>query len=484
MELRTYQSTCIENCRKALAEAFSVILLYSPTGSGKTVVASNIMERAATKGKRVIFVVNRVHLVKQASKHLKNIGLTHGIVQSDNTWGTDRNVLVCSVQTLTRRGYPDADLVIIDEAHGITSDTYQRLIEYYRSNNVPIIGLTATPFTKGLGKTFQKLVVAATIPELIKLGHLVDCEIYAPPGPDLTNVPIVNGDYEEQSLGKAVDQHDLIADIVDTWLEHSGGLSTILFATNILHSKHCCDEFNSRGIPAEHVDCYTSDDEREAVQQRFDTGVTLVLCNVDVYSEGWDCPRATVMILARPTRKLTRYIQRAGRILRPFPGKTIGLILDHSKTSWEFGYPTDELPLELNTKTPAKKSEPSDKKEKIAKPCPKCHFLIPPGVYPCPKCGFAMQAQNEIEVGEGKLTKLQRKYLFTPDQLQEFWGGCLFLAEKRGKPRTWAARLYSDITHKWPKGLNEISCNPNQTVLNFDVHARIKASFYNKRKSS
>jgi superfamily II DNA or RNA helicase len=481
MELRLFQTECIKKCREVLHRGITRLLLYSPTGSGKTVIACAIMAMAQEKEKRVIFVVNRVHLVKQASTHLRKIGLVHGIVQGDNTWGTDRNILVCSIQTLMRRGFPDAELVIIDEAHGATSESYRQLIAHYA--NVPIIGLSATPFTRGLGKVFQELIVAATIPELIELGFLVDCDVYAPLGPDLSKVPIVNGDYDEIELAKAVDKAPLVGNIVDHWMQLADGQSTICFATNILHSKHICEEFNKRGIPAEHVDCYTSDSDRAEIQDRFDRGVTLVLCNVDVYSEGWDCPRATVMILARPTRKLTRYIQRAGRILRPFDGKVRGLILDHSTTSWQFGYPTDELPLELDMGRRAKKGEAAEKQEKVAKPCPHCHFLISPGVYPCPKCGFAMEAQNTIHEAVGKLTKLERKYLFTPEQLQEFWGGCLFLAEKRKKTRAWAARLYSDITHKWPKDLQDIPCNPCQKVLGYDTHNRMKAAFSKRRKS-
>lgn len=481
MKLREYQLSAIDKIRDALRRGLTRLMIYSPTGSGKTVIASEIMRLAEEKAKRVIFVVNRITLVRQASKHLKSLDMIHGIVQGDNTWGVNRNILVCSIQTLARRGFPEADLVVVDEAHGATSETYRRLFKHYAG--IKILGLSATPFTKGLardygfGKLFEELVIAATIPELIEKGFLVDCEIYAPPGPDLSAVPIVRGDYDEEKLAVVMDKTPLIGDIVDHWTRLAKGRSTILFATNILHSKHCCEEFNDRGIRAEHIDCFTSDDDRDAIFDRFENGVTLVICNVDVCSEGWNAPRASCMILARPTRKLTRYIQRAGRVLRPYPGKQMALILDHSTTSLRLGYPTDELPLELDDGKPAKKSERAEKEELLPRPCPKCHFLIPPKVYPCPKCGFAMLAQNKVHTASGKLTKLQRKYLFTPEQLQEFWSGCLGLAEKRKKERGWAAYLFKDITHRWPNGLENIACIPCEKILKMDKHNRIKQSF-------
>jgi superfamily II DNA or RNA helicase len=484
MELRPFQIQSVEDARDALRSGIRRLIIYGPTGSGKTVIAAKIMELAVGKGKRVVFVVNRITLVKQASVHLRKVwDLVHGIVQGDNTWGTDRDILVCSVNTLARRGYPPADLVIIDEAHGATSPTYRKLIKHYE--NTPCIGLTATPFTKGLGTVFDRLIISATIPELIAKGHLVDCEIYAPPGPDLADVPLVRAtdgyDYSEKHLGKVVDKPTLLGNIVSHWQELANGQSTFVFATNILHSKHIVEEFLRRGIPAEHMDAYTEGDDRDAMFARFESGETLVLSCVAVLAEGVDMPRASVMILARPTKSLTRYIQMAGRILRPFPGKAYGLILDHSTTSHHLGYPTTELPLELDGGSPSEQGEKSVKPLPSPKPCPRCHFLIPAGQHICPKCHFEMQAQNKVNPIEGKLTKLERKYLFTDEELQEFWSGCLGLAGKRNRSRGWAAHLYHDITHQYPSGLLDEPCEPCDKVRNMDTHNRMKYAMGKRR---
>lgn len=475
MQFRYYQDSAVKKVRDSIRRGVRRVLLYSPTGSGKTMMAGEIMRLANEKDKRVTFVVNRVTLVKQASKHLrKTLELPHGIIQGDNTWNTHRPLLLCSIQTLARRGFPNCDLVLIDEAHGAVSPTYKNLIEHYGKLGVPIIGLSATPFTRGLANVFDELVVAATIPELIEKGFLVDCDIFAPPGPDLSGVPVVRGDYDEKKLGKAVDKQALVGDIVDHWMQLGIGRSTVVFATNILHSQHIVAEFLARGISAEHLDCYTDEEEREAMLARFDNGETTVLSCVSVLAEGWDSPRATVMILARPTKSLTRYIQMAGRILRPFDGKTRALILDHSTTSHNLGYPTDELPLELDDGECPNKAKKRDKEIKLPHPCPSCHFLVPVGVYPCPKCGFEIKAQNKIFTEEGSLTKLERKYLFTSEERQEFWSGCLGLAEKRKRSRQWAKFLYHDITRAWPNGLEDIATEPCKKVLDRDKHNRIR----------
>ena len=474
MELRPYQISAIEKTRQALREGIKRPLIYSPTGSGKTEISIEILRAAKERSARSAFICNRITLVEQASKRLEKSGLVHGIIQGQNTFGTKNKTLVCSIQTLARRGYPALDLAIIDEAHGATSEAYLNFIRAYP--DTPIIGLSATPFTKGLGKEgvpFQTIVVAATIPELIEQRYLVDCEIYAPSGPDLTGVRVVRGDYDEKQLGDAVDRPALLGDIVEHWHQLAYGQQTVVFATNILHSKHICEEFISHNIPAEHLDCYTERRDREAILERFNSGITQVLCNVSVLAEGWDQPSASCMILARPTRSLTRYIQICGRILRPFGGKDLALILDHSSTSHLHGYPTDELPLELDEGKKPAASDPRPE-EKLPKLCPRCHFLIPVGIYPCPKCGFAMQPQNKIEPAEGKLTKLERRQKFALEHKQEIWSGCLGLAESRGRARGWASHLYKDITGIWPSGVSDFSAPPTKIVLDMDTHNRIR----------
>jgi len=487
-QLRAYQGKGVQDAREALRNHRRV-MLYSPTGSGKTLLATSIIQLAREKNKRTVFVCNRVNLVRQASRVLTKYGIEHGIVQADNTHSVDRDVLVCSIQTLARRGFPKADLFIVDEAHGCTSETYQQLFATYPIT--PVLGLSATPFARGLGreyiwgKMFEKLVVVATIRELIENDppYLVDCEIYAPTKPDLSGVPLVHSeiygtDYNETKLGEVMNRPEVVGDIVTHWRKYADGLQTIVFNVNIAHSKHVCQMFNEAGVQAEHVDCFTSDDEREAVQRRFDSRETKILCNVDVYSEGWDCPALQCVVMNRPTHSLIRWIQRIGRGLRIYLDKTKLLVLDMTGSCHQLGYPTDDLPLELDDGKPRKAGEQTAK-EKLPHECLNCHFMIPAGVGACPKCEWLPQRKDTVETKEGELKKVARKKILSHADKQQLWSECLGLAQERKKSAGWASHLYRSIAQVWPRNLQDIPCSPGPQVSGM---ATRNAIAYAKRK--
>ena len=467
--MRPYQTEGIAALRELLRAGVSRILFYLPTGAGKTEVAGEMFKGAVEKGKKALFVCHRIELVKNASERFTKLGIGHGIIQGENTRSTWQGILVCSIQTLSRRLADgeeiDPDLIIVDEAHRCAaSRDYLKL--FARFKDIPIIGLSATPFAKGMSKEhedvggalFQDMVIGATIPDLIRDGYLVDCEIYGPSEPDLSNVKIVAGDYHKEQLGEAVDQPKLVGDIVHHWKQLGGGQQTICFATNIAHSKHITDEFMKAGVSAAHIDAYTPEYDRNRVIRAFRSGEVTVLSNVGVLSEGFDCPAAAVMILARPTKSLILYIQMAGRVLRPAPGKTKALILDHSGTAKRLGFPTDDLPLELDDGKP-KTSEGSARKEKerLPKLCSSCSFLKPAGVHSCPACGFKPERPNEVEVEEGALTKMTRgkKTGMSSDEKGAFLAELKGLANERGKAQSWVMANYRAKTNEWPAPRNK-----------------------------
>jgi DNA repair protein RadD len=204
---------------------------------------------------------------------------------------------------------------------------------------------------------FEDLVIGATVADLIADDYLVDCDIYAPSEPDMKGVrssKSIDGetDFRQSDLAKAVDKPSLIGDIRDHWFRLARGKQTAVFATDIAHSKHIVETFQAADVTAEHIDYRMTDDERAAILERFANGATTVLSNCALLSEGWDCPTAEVMVLARPTRSLIRYIQMAGRVLRPAPGKERALLLDHSGSTARLGHPCDDLPLALDDGKP------------------------------------------------------------------------------------------------------------------------------------
>lgn len=471
MELRLYQEEALNKVRAAFSrpKRRRRVILYSPTGSGKTEMAMAMIRGAIARGLRTVFIVNRIGLVQQASVRFAAAGIAHGIIQGDNTRDPQSPVLICSIQTVARRGLPaDIGLIVIDEAHGTAGSVdYRRFIA--QRNLVPMVGLTATPFSRGLGKTYQEvggplwdeLVVAATIRELIEQRLLVDVDIYAPSTPDLSGVPVVAGDYHQAKLGEAVDKPDLIGDIVGHWHRYAQGRPTVCFATNIAHSQHIVEAFRADDIRAEHLDCYTPEEERAEILARSQSGETTVLSNVAILAEGWDNPACEVMILARPTKSLIRYIQMSGRILRPFEGKERGLILDHSGSAIELGYPTDDLPLELDTGAPRKPSGAPDADKPELVECASCHFIKPRTCHVCPKCGFAPQKQHEVTTGDGELIRLKRNGRNIPEaEMRQFLAEMTGYAEAKGYKRGYAYHQFNDKYGVFPKDVGICWADP------------------------
>lgn len=446
-------------------------MLYSPTGSGKTELAIAMAKGAVDRGLRVAFVCNRVQLVLQASARFHRAGIEHGIVQGDNSCNVNARVLICSIQTVARRGLPtDIGLIIVDEAHGTAGSVdYRRFMA--QRNRLHMVGLTATPFSRGLGRHYneiggplwQDLVTAATIRELIDMGFLVDVDIYAPSTPDLSGVKIIAGDYHEGQLGEAVDKPTLIGDIVDCWHKYAAGKPTVCFATNIAHSNHIVQRFRESGIPSEHIDCYVEQEERNAIMARVARGETKVISNVAILAEGWDQPDIECMILARPTRSLIRYVQMAGRVLRPFEGKDRSILLDHSGSSLLLGYPTDDLPLVLDDGSPRKAAKKDDDEKPEMVECPACHYVKPRKLHACPKCGFEPQRKPDVRNGDGDLILVKRrgKTINVPEkEMRQFLAEMTGYAEEKGFKRGWAYHQFEEKYGIFPKDVGICWADP------------------------
>lgn len=486
LTLRPYQAASIQTLRLGLAGGCKRQMLYSPTGSGKTEIGMSIIKGAVAKGKRVVFLCNRIHLVGQASKRFYRAGIEHGVIQGDNTRNIDRSVIVASIQTVARRGMPDCDLIVIDEAHGVAGSKDFRSVIIQRSA-VPVVGLSATPFSKGLGKhykelggaLFESMTVATSIQELIDDGFLVDCDIYAPSEPDMTGIKQSKNaygelDWSDSDVGKAVDKPQLIGDIVAHWLKLSNGLPTVCFASNIAHSKHIVESFRAAGVAAEHIDHKTTEEERAAILGRIESGETTIISNVGILTEGWDFPACRTMILARPTKSLIRYIQMIGRVLRPHETKEKALVLDHSGTVQRLGFPTDDFPMELDDGKPkdAKQQKPE---EALPKKCPECHHMKPPKVSICPKCGFKPSRMSQVEEADGELmlvSKGAKKH--TLHDKQRVYSELLAIKRARGYNDGWLNHKYRAYFGVWPKGMQDYALEPSPEIRSWVTSQNIR----------
>ena len=477
ISLRQYQQALVDAVRAALRSGKRRVLAYLPTGAGKTRVATAITQMTLAKSTgRVIVLANRKQLVHQFAAALRAAGLDVGIAQGENTTGLHHRVLVASIDTIHARNYTFESVVlfIVDEAHAVAgSEKYRRLL--FRYNKVPCIGLSATPFARGLGKPypelgnkplFEDLIVGATVQKLVDDGYLTDIEIYAPSKPDmagakLTRTPEGEQDYRQADIDEATDRPELVGDIIRHWLKLADRKKTICFASSIAHSKHIVEQFQAAGVTAQHLDCYMDDDTRADILGRFERGDFTVLSNVALLSEGFDVPDTACMILARPTKSLTRFLQMVGRVLRPADGKTHALLLDHSGSVERIGHPFDDLPLELCDGNPNKAGK-QEREKPEPKPCPSCKFIKPAGTRKCPKCDFEPERQNDIEVRDGELQRLTRKKnAATRFEKAATYAGLLQIAHERRYSEKWAAHQYRKIFGVWPRALPEVRREPS-----------------------
>lgn len=390
VRLRPYQARAIETLRGLVERGARRVLLVAPTGAGKTVVAASIMEAAASRDERVVFLAHRRELIQQTYRKLLDLGVPEDdigvIMASDRRRRPAARIQVASVDTLRARAKPPAELVFVDEAHRAEARTYKAIAAAYP--DAVHLGLTATPYRadgKGLAGSYDELVVVASPQELIAEGYLVEPRVLTVPAsslPDLSRVRVRGGDYDEKALGDAVNQRALVGNIVEHWQRHADGARTVVFAVSIAHSRHVVERFREAGVAAEHLDGATPTPDRDAILARLERGETRVVGSVGTLCEGWDMPAVKCAILARPTKSTGLYLQQAGRILRPWEGVR-ALILDHAGCAVEHGLPQDDREFTLDG---AEKVIDPKRKPARAKTCPSCFAVLPLGTAICPLC--------------------------------------------------------------------------------------------------
>lgn len=475
VKIRDYQERIIVRIRNEFARGAKRVGVMAPTGSGKTIIGAQIVDMTASRKKRVAFVCDRIELIEQTSARFNSLGISHGVVQPNFNYEPWKTVQVASIQTIARRGIADVDLVIFDEFHTV----YKTQLEMMKNfSGVFFIGLSATPFTRGLGRHWESLIVETSVSELIREGHLVPFTVFGPPI-DLSNVSIQKGEFVRDELGDAVDKPKLVADIVSTWLKRGEDRPTICFATNIAHSKHIVSEFQKYGISSAHVDAYSDTEERRDTLARFKRGEIKVVSSVDILTKGFDHPEASCLVVALPTRSLIRHVQQVGRVLRPAAGKKDAIILDHAGNTERLGFVTDELPAELDM---GKRKEPKkhERKESLPKPCPQCHFVKPAKTYECPQCGFKPERRNEVETAGGELHRYETADTETKERwYREMLGWC----EKNSKRPGMAFHAYQAKFGMQPASrFCREPLPPTEMVSNFMRHKLIAFAKSKERK--
>lgn len=341
IELRPYQKAGIRKIFEAWDPErgnFKNVLFQMPTGTGKTTVFSEIVRKAQHKEKKVLIIVHRIELVEQISERLTQFQVDVGIISSNIKTAPEHDVQVATIQSLSRREYPPADIVIIDECHHSKAETYRKLWGIYPEAR--FLGVTATPVRmngEGFNDLYQTLIPLGKLSYFFQEGYLARIKHMVCSIPDLSKVKLKMRDYDIQMLRDVMLENSLMANLVDSYLKFANGKKSIVFAVDIEHSKEIVKRYINAGIAAAHLDANTSKRERKEILDKFKSGEFLVLSNVDIVSEGFDVPDCEVVQLARPTKSLVLYLQQVGRCMRPFPGKEFGLILDNAGLWLEHG---------------------------------------------------------------------------------------------------------------------------------------------------
>lgn len=417
LTLRPYQKRAIADLYASIKRQSRSPLMYAPTGSGKTVMAAHIARDAISRSRRVLFLVHRDALIQQTVSSLIGYGIpeeTIGYIKAGYPHASDdQQVIVASIQSLARRDYPaKIGLIIVDEAHTTAFYTsYKTIRETYLHDGQKgtiIIGLTASPWRNKTGEGmkhagFDSLTVAATITGLIRNGHLAKPRYFGFGGMiDLSQFETKDGDYKASQVQSACMAEGFNERIVEEFRKLCPDRTAIAFCSSIEQSRYLAELFNDGGIVAEHLEGDTPTSIREGMYERLSNGKTRVLCSVGTLTEGFDVKSISAIILARPTKSVSLYVQICGRGLRSFPGKKDCYLLDFADVIKGDG---KRRGLGFLSEQPEPTLEPlKEKPDHSKKECPSCGNLVNKLVKICPRCGYefddvpSQEQQKEEEV--------------------------------------------------------------------------------------
>ncbi|MCP4570557.1 MAG: DEAD/DEAH box helicase [FCB group bacterium] len=486
IELRDYQAELVNSIRNELKAGHKKIIMALPTGAGKTFILADIAKRSIDNGHKVLALMHRRQLVQQMTDRFNDYNVDSGIIMSGNETELSKSMQIATIQTYHRRlqldeaernrFFVDASVVLVDEAHRSLSKTYLEALSNYEGKI--IIGVTATPCLAsglGMGNYYDALVNGIGVDELIENGSLVPARYYAPSQPDLDKIKTVLGDYDKKELGKRVDNKKLIGDVFDNWARLAGDLQTIVFAVNVKHSRALCEEYVNHGVAAEHLDAHSTDEQRENVLNRLWAGDVQVVCNVGLYTEGFDYPAAGCIVLARPTKSMGLYRQMAGRGLRPSEGKSECVIIDHGGCIDRLGLIEDDVFWSLDGKSLGFKKKVVRKKEKTLMTCDFCSFIFTGRT--CPQCGAEVKDYKaKVEAMDAKLVEVgKRKKKYTMQEKRQWFGMFEYYRRSKGYKSGWAAHKYREKFDVWPRGMDDVGpIPPDQGFKNYMKHLFIK----------
>jgi superfamily II DNA or RNA helicase len=459
LQLRPHQAEVVEKLSEGFKNGHRCQMLYAPTGFGKTEVAMAIMKKVADNFQKTAIVLDRVVLVEQTSLRLGKYDIPHGVMQSTHWRHRPYEAIqVCSAQTLEKRKIiPDIDLMIIDEAHVQRRGT----TELIKNNpNLKVIGLSATPFTNGLGSIYSHVVGASSTGDLIEKGWLTPLKVFI--AKEINMVGAKKDSFGEWAQGEAADRGmQITGDIVAEWVKmtmqiYGKPMKTIVFCAGVKHGKDLEAKFKEAGYNFVSIS-YKEDDEfkRQTIEDfsRPDTEIHGLIAT-DILTRGFDVSDVCIGVSARPfSKSFSSHVQQLGRVMRPHEGKEFALWLDHSGNYLRFRKDWDDLydfgVKELKEGKEVTRKEPTEREKKDSK-CPSCGGLWTSSTNVCDECGFIKINPKEIITVAGEMRELDERNRQIIIDSQKFYGEVLFYAKQKGYKEGWAAYKYKEKFNAFP----------------------------------
>lgn len=468
---RPFQQSAHDALRQGFKEGHKNQIIMAPTGAGKSYLGLRIAQEALVKGKKVVFLCDRTTLINQTSAAADSYGLSaHGILQAQH-WRRDKDMpfQIASAQTIARRGYwPDADVIIIDEAH----TQLGAWTNHVNTTRAAVIGLSATPFSVGLGKYFTKLINATTMHELTQQGILVPMRVLSCKRADMTGAATAGGEWTDQAAEER--GMDIVGDVVLEWLKHGEQRKTIVFGSTIRHCQELARQFLDAGVMAAVFTSETTAAERELLLREYrkhDSSLR-VLISVEALAKGFDVPDVGCVVDCRPLRKsLSTAIQMWGRGLRSSPetGKKDCLLLDHSGNILRFAKDYTDIYFDgldsLDMGDKLDKTIRRDEEEFEAKGCPSCGYK--PFSKRCMACGFEKQSPPLVEALPGEMQEVILGKNKLADDHRHLWEQVCTYARSHSAPekQPWRAKhLYRKITGREPLMAWRFGDTPNTQI--------------------
>jgi superfamily II DNA or RNA helicase len=404
--LRPYQERAINEAKRAIIEGNKRLILCKPTGAGKTITFTAICKSAMEKGSTVLIVTDRTELLMQAGGALNAFGMKpEQIKPGKEPDFLNPNLYTAMAETLKRRLKKDAryqnlmkrfDIIIFDEAH---KQVFNRLFEYISDKTI-VIGATATPYRdrgmRPLIEDYDTIIEPVTISSLIDEGYLAYPRTFNNPV-DLSQVKMKGRDYDTEAMGREYSRQKVWAGVIENYNRITPGKKALLFASNIKGSIEMCEQLQAAGLPAKHLDGTARNFERTKTLAWYRNTPGAILCNVGLFTTGFDAPETEVVILYRATKSLPLFLQMVGRGSRVVPGKKEEFfILDFGDNTREHGlWETDR---EWSLHPPKKRSKKQDASP--VKECPECQYMMHTAVRSCPECGYEFVKSEEEELEE------------------------------------------------------------------------------------